>query len=933
MKLLNFFQALEKAIEPRPESGMPGRWESWDRLPATIYIKGADRRIAYVNQRFAEIVGRPIEEIVGKLADDLLEGAGVARLAKLEQDLLAGRSDSLFDGFPLRIKGKDLTDRVVIVSGQRIEVPGEGIGILGVALDISAFAQAEMQLARERDFIRTVLDTTDTLIAVFGLGGQVLRWNRACQQVLGRHESEVRGQRIESLLNQGSDLRELEQKWKRLLDGDSPQSGTNSVRKPNGGVVWLSWSAAAVRDEDGSPEYVVLTAVDITQRIQAEGQQDQLAREFRAVWESARDSMVFIDGAGRIVAANPSFLELTGTARKQVEGARFVDILGEWPGHEEDELARFREQFADRSLESSTTREFILRDGQRLWLECSNSFLERAGGAPVLLQVIRNITGRIHTEQELRGANEFLKTTTQWAREMAAAAEMASAAKTEFLANVSHEIRTPMNGVLGMTELALMTQLTTEQREYLELVKSSAESLLVLLDDLLDVSKIEAGRMELVPAPFNLRELIENTMRPMVLRGSARGLRVEWDVDEALPALLFGDKERLRQVLLNLVGNSVKFTDHGWVRLVVTALGQPLDDRWRVRFVVKDTGIGIARGKIESIFEPFTQLGTDSENRRGGTGLGLSISTKLVDLMGGRLFVASPSGEGSTFSFTLNLRAAQVAAREEEPKARPLDAAQRGSRVRCLVAEDHPVNQRLIRDMLKKTGYECDIVATGQAALQSCLRSNYAFVLMDVQMPGMDGLEATRLIREASNSTSHRIPIVAMTAHAMPGDRERCLEAGMDGYLAKPIRLDTLIEEINRIMELRASQTNDTGDESHSPTPPVVDSAGALARVGGDEELLAELAGLFLDEYPQLVGGIRDGLRSGNFAEARGGAHQLKGLLGQFGCEQGREIALELENAAKEGLVDKAVAGVEELEAFMTKALAELNVMARRHSQ
>ncbi len=924
MKLLGFFQALEKASQNRTDGGESRRWESWDRLPATIYIKGTDRRIAYANQRFARVMGRPIGDLIGKRAEDLLEGAGVARLALLEDEILAGVSDSFFDGFPLRIKGEDTADRLVMISGQRIEIPGEGIGVLGVALDISAYAQAELSLARERDFIRTILDTTAALIAVIDLEGRVLRWNRACQVVLGRHESEVRGRLVEELLHQKADLPALEEKWRRLLAGESPQSGTASVRDPDGGAVWLNWSAAAVRDEEGRPEYAVVTAVDITQQVAAEDQQDQLAREFRAVWESARDSMVFIDAGGRIVAANPSYLELTGCQRQEVEGARFVDILGEWPGHEEDELARFREQFARRSLEASTTREFIMRDGQRLWLECSNSFLERPGGAPVLLQVIRNITGRIRAEQELRSANEFLKTTTQWAREMAAAAEIASAAKTEFLANVSHEIRTPMNGILGMTELALLTQLTSEQREYLELVKSSAESLLLLLGDLLDVSKIEAGRMELMPAPFDLCELIDNTMRPMVLKGSARGLHVDWIVDESAPDWVIGDKERLRQVLLNLVGNSVKFTDHGWVRLIVSSLGPSGGGAWRLRFVVKDTGIGIAREKIKSIFDPFTQLGKDGESRRGGTGLGLSISSKLVDLMGGRLFVSSRSGEGSAFGFTLDLRPAPPDLRRDR-QARPAEVQRPSSGLRCLVAEDHPVNQRLIMGMLKRAGFECDIVETGAAAVQSCLRNDYGFVLMDVQMPGMDGLEATRLIRKRKEAV--RLPIVAMTAHAMPGDRERCLAAGMDSYLAKPIRLETLMEEI---MEMRASQVRSAEEEQASPGAPVVDSAGALARVGGDEDLLAELACLFLDEYPQLIGKIRDGVQSGNLAEAGGVAHQLKGLLGQFGCDQGREIALTLESAAEEGLMDAAQAGIDALDQFMLKATPELRAMARR---
>lgn len=905
MRLPKLLQPKRTAGPKRVEDAALPDWRAWDDLPATVYVKGPDKRLLYVNQRFAREMTLEAGQMLGKRTSDLFDGPGVERLEQQEGALLEGRSDSFLDSFALRIRGCKSGDRLVMISGYSLELPGGGRGLAGIAIDAGGFAQTEIELARERDFIRTVLDTADTLIVVLDLDHRIRRWNRACERSLGRHESEVRGRSFVELLYDPDDAAALGKVWSELRTGNSPQTGTTPVRHSSGSQLWLNWSAAPVPDDAGRPEYIVITAVDITHQVRAEHQQYQLAQEFRAVWESARDSMLFLDAEGRIAAANPSFLKLAGAERAEVEGRPYVEFFREWPGHESEEIERYRSQFAARDIEASTTREYALRSGERLWLECSNSFLARPGKGTILLQVMRNITGRMQTEQELRSTNEFLKTTTQWAREMAANAELASAAKSEFLANVSHEIRTPMNGVLGMTELALTTQLTPEQREYLDLVRSSAESLLTLLDDLLDLSKIEAGRMELDPAPFDLRALIADAMRPMKVRGSARGVDVSWHVDREAPVWVAGDKGRLRQVLLNLVGNSIKYTDAGWVRLDVDCLGRPMAGKHRLRFVVSDSGIGIEDGNLEKIFEPFTQVAGKPAGRRGGTGLGLSISSRLVELMGGRLYVASRAGEGSALSFVLECPALQP---EAEAPATPRATVEPSRTLRCLVAEDHPVNQRLMTGLMKHAGWECDVVATGTAAVEAWRRGGYDIVLMDVQMPGMDGLEAARIVRAEERASGRHIPILAMTAHAMPGDRERCLEAGMDGYVAKPIRLNGLYEEIARVTSLPAAipQQQESQGEPQAMRR-LVDSGAALARVGGDSQLLGELAALFLEEYPRLMAKVTQFLREGSLDGVREQAHQIKGLLAQFGCETGREIAVELENSAQQG--DRTAAG------------------------
>lgn len=926
---------LGSLLRPRRASGQPedqgppreaeSIFHFFDALPVSIFVKDEEGRYVFANRFLLDRYHRDPRELVGKTDGEVFPPELAERFIEEDRMVREHGAAQVETVFPA---SGDEPERVLMVTKVPLEQSPWGSVVIGLAQDVTAQKRIEVDLARERDFIRVVLDTTDAMILVLDMQGRVVRWNRICERLTGYHESDVRSHPFWELLTDGDQRAATQRAFGQILEGEGPQRGVTKFRRRDGGSLYMSWSGTIVRDESGEPEYVILTGVDQTQQVQAERQQHLVATEFRLVWETAADPMVFIAADGRVVAANPTFCTMVGLPRDHVEGEAFCESFCQWPGHEEEEMAEFQRRFEERSLERRSVKEYHLNGGEPAWLEITNSFLDRSGHPPLLLSVIRNITERVRHEQQLKATNEFLETTTQWAREMAASAELASAAKSEFLANVSHEIRTPMNGILGMTELALMTEVTAEQRDYLQMVQASAESLLGLLDDILDFSKAEAGRMDVKPADFALREQVNLVLMPLRHRAAERGLALEWEIESSVPEFLVGDAGRLRQILLNLVGNSIKFTDSGAIRVRVTSPGMRGGDH-AIRVVVEDTGIGMAPEKLQTIFEPFTQLDGSSTRRRSGTGLGLSISDKLVELMGGRLFVSSEPGGGATFAFTLRM-----------PPGKPVPAARRiaeapgasmgplvGTRgLRCLVAEDNHVNQRLVLRMLERAGYEVELAGTGREVVAKCMSGQFDIVLMDVQMPDMDGLEATMAIRAYESSHGGHLPILAMTAHAMPGDRENCIAAGMDGYLRKPIRMEALIREIEALAA--GPRPGPEDGDVRSDAMSELNYQAALARVGGDRELLGELAALFLDEYPQLLDQARQGLLGGDFDAIANSAHQLKGLLGQFGADHAREVAMRVEVAGRNANRDGATASLAELTAAMAAIRGALESMA-----
>jgi PAS domain S-box-containing protein len=575
-----------------------------------------------------------------------------------------------------------------------------------------------------------------------------------------------------------------------LFLGSGGEADWSSARSSGDPARWTEAFLAKTRE-------VVELSTEIAECVRVETALRDSTELVMLLLESAPEAIYGIDLKGDCTFCNPACLRLTGYEEpsellgRNMHGAIHYAKTDGIP-YPVEECAIYRA-----FVEETGTH----RDDEVLWRKDGSSFAVEYWSRP--LHRNHQVIGAVVTFVDItarKQAEEVLWTAK-------AAAEAANRAKSEFLANMSHEIRTPLNGVIGMTNLALATDLTDEQREFLETAKLSSDALLAVINDVLDFSKIEAGKTYLEAQDFNLKESLQDTIKAFTLRASEKQLTLSCEIDAQVPVMVCGDAFRLRQILINLLGNAIKFTSAGGVALRA-GVNHVDGENGMLHFTVSDSGIGIAANACKMIFDPFTQADSSTTRTFGGTGLGLAISARLVRMMGGEIWVESELRRGSQFHFTARLDAAHVA--EEAANRLGIVATPAGSRplapmpgwsLRVLLAEDNAVNRLVVTRLLEKQGHQVVAATTGREALAALGKENYDVVLMDVQMPDMDGFEATRTIRTMEKQTGRHQQIIALTAHAMIGDRERCLEAGMDAYLSKPIsplELDELLESCSQ---------------------------------------------------------------------------------------------------------------------------------------
>jgi PAS domain S-box-containing protein len=522
-------------------------------------------------------------------------------------------------------------------------------------------------------------------------------------------------------------------------------------------------------------------ALEAAARREVEHARHESDERFRSAFVHSAIGMALVSLQGQMLKVNRALCAMLGYDEPELLTRDFQSLThpDDLPG----DLQQVRSLLAGEAQSYQMEKRYYHRSGSVVWTLLTVSLLRDERGEPIhFISQIEDITGRKQTLAELVEAKE--------------AAEAGARAKSEFLANMSHEIRTPMNGVLGMADLVLDTELTEEQREYVSLIRQSGENLLTIINDILDFSKIEAGKLELESEPFALGSVIEAILKTLSPRAAAKGLRVSHSLQPDVPPQVRGDSVRLGQVLSNLLANAIKFTHQGGVEVGVSALPPPAGELL-LRFSVRDTGIGIPDEQQQHIFEAFAQADSSTTRKYGGTGLGLAISVRLVTLMGGRLWLESALGEGSTFHFTVRFLSVDgTAAPTTPPRATPPQMLP----LRILLAEDERTNRLVVVRLLQKRGHSVACVENGREAVAAVERERFDVVLMDVQMPEMSGFDAAMAIREREAKRGGRLPIIALTACAMQGDRDRCFAAGMNAYVTKPIRIPELMEALGQIV-------------------------------------------------------------------------------------------------------------------------------------
>jgi len=904
--VLMYVPVYRNGVTPQTPAERREKIAGWVYMP----LRMGDLMRGILGERGAEEVDvRILDGDDPATAQIIFDSSGGAAPSSSAQEQLEARRTLVVGGRPWTVEVR-ARPALGAGAGQRlasvVAVGGALLSVLLVAL-VWALATSRARakkLAKEmyqdlsdtEALQATVLATALDGYVLLDEEGHLLEANPAYCLMSGYSRTELLGMSINDL-EKGETVEETAARVARLMkDGAGRFEGV--LRRRDGSHIPVEVSVAVIGDAVKS---LVCFVRDILERTRAEEALRGSEKFLRTVLSTTPDGFWVADREGRFLDVNPAYCAMSGYGKEELLGMRIPDVdATETPEKTAANIERLIAAGGGR-FERKQRR----KDGRIFHVDISVTFLDRGGG--VMVCFLRDVSERKRAEETLAEAK--------------AAAVSASQAKSDFLANMSHEIRTPLNGVIGMQELLLRTPLSVEQKEYVDTASSSAQTLLHLISDILDLSRIEAKQLSLQVEDFSLAAAVERIARPAALAAGKKGIQFSTEIGSGTPDTLVGDPWKIGQVVSNFLSNAVKFTEAGSVSLRVAGK-ETSPGEAEIVFEVRDSGIGLDRQTISKIWKPFSQADGTISRRFGGTGLGLAICKELADILGGRVAVESAPGRGSTFWMTLRLPisvpALAGAGQPVEAKA-PVEALSATERpLRILLAEDNPVNQLLATRLLQAAGYTLVVVGNGREALERISREPFDLVLMDVQMPEMDGLEAARRLRFREKDSGGHLWVVAVTAQAMTGDREECLAAGVDDYLAKPFtaagleaavkraQLDAVgkvvlpaVVNLRRVGACRTCVSLDDEECEKRLSRPPLDLQKALESCGGDEELRQEVTGAQLQTMPSGRDALRLAVERDDRRSVARLAHKFKSSLSAVGAIPAAEACRVLEEAAR----------------------------------
>jgi len=871
-----------------------------DGCPTLMWVTDAEGGDQFINRTYREFCGVTFEDVEGGKwqafvhPDDALEYIEVFQRAVRERKPFRAEA---------RVRRADGEWRLLGTYAEpRLSPNGAFLGHVGICSDITDRRQAEQERQFQHSLIRSILEVSPDGILVVNDENLIVAhnkkfldvWRIPLARILDNLPDYAVGGQPPLILSAALDRVQYPDAFlKRILElnADLDANDHCEIELKDGRT--LERYSTGLRNEPGEYLGRVWFFRDITGRKQAEQALRSSEEKFRQLAENIREVFWMMSPtADEIFYVSPAYEQIWGRTCDSLYRSPMSWIEAIHP----DDLAHAHLLFARQIQGEAIDSEYriLTPDGQVKWIR-DRAFPVRDEAG----QLIRVVGIAEPIDEQKRYETELIQ-----AREGADAANLA---KSRFLANMSHEIRTPMNGVIGMVQLLLGTVLTQEQQRYAEVAQESGRALLALIDDILDLSKIEAKKIVLENLSFDLHHSVEAVVEVMRVQAKAKGLDFYSHISPEMPPVLRGDAHRLRQVLTNLAGNAIKFTERGAVRLDATLEGTGAGTAM-IRLSITDTGIGIRPDQAAALFSPFTQADASTTRKYGGTGLGLAISKQLVEMMGGTIGVESREGHGSTFWFTaiFELTAAEQLQDASDRSAARLEAPRETARIRSaariLVAEDNATNREVALAQLRKLGYKTAAVTNGAEAVDAIQQGGYHLVLMDCEMPVMDGFEATRRIRDLNPA----IPIIALTADAMSGDRGRCLSQGMNDYLAKPVDLERLAEIVDKWLPV--SGACEDAQSGEDPTDKLVDAIfdpeSLLRRLMGDRQLARIIVNGFLNDVPCQLNNLRKRLAEADAPGVRLQAHALKGAAATVSAASLRAAALEIEQTAAAGRLD-----------------------------